>query len=195
MPTYACNLPTYVRHILPSRLIAVSLSSSLVVSLRPAGRTTCTRAIHVPLCSPPVSAGSERAARNRCLQLSLRNILLKGALRAIRKRAGATIFRSRDLGCLTYTCRYASNIIGIHCADFWENRRIAPRRSSEEMRPAIYSLRELCYFRMVRYKTSIMEASREAIAFITKGSRCQGCFERFSFYVFIIIEWKLLSHL
>ncbi len=38
MPTYACNLPTYVRHILPSRLIAVSLSSSLVVSLRPAGR-------------------------------------------------------------------------------------------------------------------------------------------------------------
>jgi len=23
-----------------------------------------------------------------------------------------------------------------------------------------------------------MEASREAIAFITKGSRCRGCFER-----------------
>lgn len=96
MPTYVCNLPTYVRRILPSRLIAVSLSSSLVVSLRPAALPA--RAIHVPLYSPPVSAGSERAARNRCLQLSLRNILLKGALRAVRKRAGATIFRSRDLG-------------------------------------------------------------------------------------------------
>lgn len=81
-----------------------------------------------------------------CLQLSLRNILLRGAAcvcvcaRALRKRAGATIFRGRAISRLPYI-RYASNIIGIHFADFWGNHRwIALRSSSEETaRTAIYS--------------------------------------------------------
>lgn len=35
-----------------------------------------------------------------------------------------------------------------------------------------------------------MGASREAIAFITKGSRCRGCFQTF-FYVFVVIELEI----
>lgn len=57
------------------------LSFSVFFSLLALVPVPPARAIHVPQCTVRVSAGSERAARNRCLQLPLRNILLKGALR------------------------------------------------------------------------------------------------------------------
>lgn len=133
-------------------------------------RTSCTKSLCV------------------CLQLSLRNILLKGAV-CVRARAETSrrnyFSWSRDLSRLPYV-RYASNIIGIHFADFWGNRRwIVPCSSSEETCADRNLLpRRMCYFGM-RFVTKaiIMEVLRSTIAFITGGIALSRILLRHSLHI------------